>query len=104
MPMDPNASAPATAAPAAIFFSRIVNPSIACCPAATKERGLPRKRRYGTALTNVPIGSSSHRARPLATAELDQHLSAPAVAVRRDRDGIRRFAYRIAVRDQRGDV
>jgi hypothetical protein len=55
MPIDANPSAPATAAPAAILFSPIVNSSISWlpCPAATKEGGLPHSGENGKALTTI---------------------------------------------------
>jgi hypothetical protein len=47
---------------------------------------------------------SSHRSRSLATTKLQEHLSAAAVAVRRDGDRLCRFVYWMAMRDQRRHV
>jgi hypothetical protein len=66
MPIDANPSAPATAAPAAILFSFIVNSFISCL-AATKEGGLPHTAKRQGAHDYLPISISCHRPRSLAT-------------------------------------
>ena len=53
MPMDANPSAPATAAPAAIFFSFIVNSSISRLPRRYQVCGLPHTGGNGEALTTI---------------------------------------------------